>query len=227
VKNFFAFAITLAIATAATVASAQNLPSIQESGDIYADIVRLDYPSSYATLITPFNMGFVSATTGPILPVTFTSYNFGNSSSPSFDADYFLGLDYMSNVQFQSAIGISFNPNVTIPLNGGTYNVPPMSLTVYAIDVYPCIEAKIPKGTYTFQATATPNQATSTPGSYVFATQTAGIWTTQFSLALTKAEGATRTLTFAHDTRVRWMLINQPGQTATASITAKFYNSGS
>jgi hypothetical protein len=61
----------------------------------------------------------------------------------------------------------------------------------------------------------------------MFETCTAGVWTVQFNLALPKPEGATRTLTFAHDTKVRWLLINNPGQTANAAITAKYFNSGS
>ncbi len=223
-KTLFASIIAFAVASAA---SAQVVPAIQESGDIFADIVRLNSPSAngLTTLSSPFNMGFVSHNNlnSPILPVVFTSYNWGTANSTAYDADYYYSSEYSYNVSTESAIGIAFGYGTK--LNGGV-NLPGYGVTMYATDVYPCIETKLPKGTYTFQATATPNGSTSTPGNFVFATQTEGNWTTQFSLALPKAEGATRTLTFAHDTRVRWMLINQSGQTASATITAKYYNSG-
>ncbi len=221
-KTLFASALAFAFATGA---SAQVVPSIQESGDIFADIVRLNQSTGYTTLSSPFNMGFVYNTTSPIIPVPFTSYNSGSTSVPTYYADCFIGSEVTENYHYHSLIGLDLSPDGFTSASG--YYLPPYSITMYASDTIPCIEAKIPKGTYTFQATATPNGSTSTPGSFEFATQTESIWTVQFNLALPKAEGATRTITFAHDTRVRWMLVNQSGQIASAVVTAKFYNSGS
>ncbi len=220
-KTLISSALFLAIATGA---SAQVVPSVQESGDIFADIVRFNQPSGPTTLSSPFNMGFVNNPTAPILPTAISSVNNGSSGSPSYLADVFLGVETNDDMSLESAIGVNISGLIRVALN--QYTLAPYAITMVATDVIPCIETKIPKGTYTFQATATPNGSTSTPGSFEFATQTAGIWTVQFNLALPKAEGATRTLTFAHDTRVRWMLINQSGQTASAIITAKYYNSG-
>jgi hypothetical protein len=218
VKTFFSSALAVIIVTSA---SAQVVPSVQESGDIYADIVRLNQSNGYTTLSSPFNMGFVNTPTNPILPVAFTNSVAGVENL----SDIFFSLEGGYNgFPSQSAIGVSFGGSLGL----GSYFIIPYGITMFATDVIPCIETKIPKGTYTFQATATPNPwSGSAPGTFEFATQTAGIWTVQFNLALPKAEGATRTLTFAHDTRVRWMLINQPGQSASATITAKYYNSGS
>jgi hypothetical protein len=103
---------------------------------------------------------------------------------------------------------------------------PANTVTMFANNLIPCIEAKIPKGTYTFQATATPLPGNGS-GALQFQTYASGAWTVQFSLALPKAEGATRTITFATDARVRWMLVPTNGNTAYAAITAKYYNSGS
>jgi hypothetical protein len=214
-----------ALALLTTTASfAQITPSNQESGDIYADAVRVNNELGNGALLSPFNMGFVDTTTSPIMYGTFSADNVGTPSSPLYYPGVYIGYEYVEEVQSVSAIGINFTPTSSV---SSPFTIPVHSLVMNAYDYIPCIETKLPKGSYTFQATATPLNGTSTPGSFVFATQTAGVWTTQFALALPKAEGATRTLTFAHDTRVRWMLVNQTGETATAAITARYYNSGS
>ncbi len=167
-------------------------------------------------------MGFVNSTTSPIINAVFQPFNFGTVASPSYDSDILVGLDFQQNNVVSSLIFLNFT---TTPYSFNTL-VPAQSVTMLAADSIPCIEAKIPKGTYTFQATATPTVGASTPGTFMFETYATGVWTVQFNLALPKAEGATRTLTFSHDTKVRWLLINNTGQTANAAITAKYYNSG-
>ncbi len=221
-KTLFASSVALSIAT---VSSAQNLPNIQESGDILGDCVRLNNPNSTSTVSSPFNMGFVQAPTSNLISATFTNYNSGSASSPNYVTDVYLGYKYDQEEVLNSGICLNFTPYPGV-LSAG-FQSSPNSVTMYAADVIPCIETKLPKGTYTFQATATPNVNTSTPGTFEFETETSGAWTVQFNLALPKPEGATRTLTFAHDTRVRWMLISSAGQKACAAITAKYYNSGS
>jgi hypothetical protein len=171
-------------------------------------------------------MGFVQSPTSNLISATFTNYNEGTDSSPDYYTGMYVGFEYDTNTRYESEIFLNFYNNLA-PIPSPTFNAPANSFTMYAADVIPCVEAKLPKGTYTFQSTATPSVNTSTPGTFELATETAGVWTVQFNLALPKPEGATRTLTFAHDTRVRWMLINTPGFAACAAITAKFYNSGS
>jgi hypothetical protein len=207
----------------ATGVFAQNLPSNQESGDIFANVVRVNAPDCTATISSPFNMGFVNSPTGDLLSAVFAAVAQPTAvGGGSYNPDVIIGYEYAGGLQSQSGIGfdfLTFNVDESFDLQSG-------AVTMYAYDYIPCIETWLPKGTYTFQATATPLGANSTPGFFVFATQTQGIWTTQFSLALPKPEGATRTLTFAHAARVRWMLVNQAGNVACAAITAKYYNSG-
>jgi hypothetical protein len=227
VKTLLASALTLAAVLATTpFASAQVVPSIQESGDVFRDIVRLSHSDSSSTLSSPFNMGFVQSPTSNLISAIFSNYNEGSDSSPDYSTSMYEGLEYDTNSSYNSQIFLNFCNNRT-PIASPTFNAPVNTFTMYAADVLPCVEAKLPKGTYTFHATATPTVGTSTPGTFEFETETTGVWTVQFNLALPKPEGATRTLTFAHDTRVRWMLINNQGTTACAAITAKYYNSGS
>jgi hypothetical protein len=212
VKILFASAVSVFLTS---VAFSQTPYPNQESGDIFGDIVRINQLNSSALISSPFNMGFVEAATNPIMSATFQTDNAGTQGSPSYYPQSFSGFEYVEGVQSQSEIYLIFTS-----AQRGLY--------MYATDYIPCIEAKIPKGTYTFQATATPTTDTgATDGTFMFETCTAGVWTVQFNLALPKPEGATRTLTFAHDTKVRWLLINNPGQTANAAITAKYFNSGS
>jgi hypothetical protein len=221
VKILFIAPAFAAVLLIASVANAQAPYSVQESGDIFGDIVRNNQANSAATLSSPFNMGFVDTPTSPIMNAVFQTYNQGSSSSPEYFPDLLMGTEYINNVQSASAIWINFSPTEF----SGTF--PAQAVTMVGFDYTPCIEAKIPKGTYTFQATATPTGGGSTPGTFMFETCTTGIWTVQFNLALPKPEGATRTLTFAHDTKVRWLLVPVSGQEAVAVITAKYYNSGS
>jgi hypothetical protein len=148
--------------------------------------------------------------------------------APVYYPDIFIASRYFDGSQSSSEIALNFDEVTYV---SDPIYLPTNSVVMSAFDYVPCIEAKLPKGTYTFQATASPinglSVSGSTPGAFMFETCTAGIWTVQFNLALPKAEGATRTLTFAHDTRVRWLLTNTGGQTATALITARYYNSGS
>ncbi len=216
-------ALTFAAALlTASVASAQAPYSVQESGDIFADLVRLNSSNSSSSLVSPFNIGFVNTPTSPMMNAVFQPFNQGSPSNPDYDADLLIGTEYNSNTSSYSAIYINFSSSV----NEGA---PAQAVTMVSNDYIPCIETKIPKGTYTFQSTATPfGDGSSTAGTFMFETCTAGIWTVQFNLALPKPEGATRTLTFAHDTRVRWMIIRPAnGQGSGATITAKYYNSGS
>ncbi len=217
VKTIFSIICAFAIAT---VAAAQNLSSVQESGDIFADCGRVQHSDGTTTLVSPFNYGFVNSPTSPLLSAIFQNVSSGSGSSTVYNPDELLGHQVNLGVTSQSALLFNFSSSSVGFASGYSFNM-------QAEDFIPCVEVKLPKGTYTFQATATPLDGTSTPGTFEFATLTEGIWTVQFNLALPKAEGATRTLTFAHDTRVRWMLINTPGNFAFAAITARYYNSGS
>ncbi len=172
-------------------------------------------------------MGFVNTPTSALLSVAFQAYPGGQNGYPYYP-DIFTATEangFVSSAVSLSIIAIDFSSGDTFSYPGLNFFANPNTVTMGATDVIPCIETQLPKGTYTFQASATP-PAGSTTGTFEFATYTAGIWTVQFNLALPKPEGATRTLTFAHDTKVRWMLINTPGTSACAAINARYYNSG-
>jgi hypothetical protein len=218
VKTSFSLLFAFAMASAA---AAQNLLPVQESGDIYADCGRVLNANGTSTIVSPFNYGFVNAPTNPMLSATFVNLSTGSNSAPSYNPDLMIGTETNQGKSSNSEMFLNFSSQVY-------GEVPEYSVAMQSFDFIPCIEVKLPKGTYTFQATATPfGSGTSTPGTFEFATLTQGVWTVQFNLALPKPEGATRTLTFAHDTKVRWMLISTPNQIADATITARYYNSGS
>jgi hypothetical protein len=203
VKTFLASALTVFLAS---IASAQNVPSIQESGNIWTDITRQSYSGGGVILNSPFNMGFINNPTSPLIGALFTPINIQETSPPTYNPDFIVGYEYTSSGPLNSAIGLDYTTNESIGVSNG-FLLANEAVTLFSADVLPCVEAQLPKGTYTFQATAFPVVVgASTPGNFVFETQTAGVWTQQFSLALPKPEGATRTLTFAHDTKVRWFL---------------------
>ncbi len=170
-KIFIAPAFAVALLTA-SIASAQALYSVQESGDIFGDIVRNNQADSSAILNSPFNMGFVNTPTSPMMNGVFHAYNQASPSSPNYQPDLLVGYEFNSNSESVSEIFINFTTGVFFGL------INPEAVTMKAIDYIPCIEAKIPKGTYTFQATATPTSGASSAVTFMFETCTAGIWTT-------------------------------------------------
>ncbi len=177
-------------------------------------------------LYSPFNYGLVEAPNSGLMGMNIVDYSYDAGGLTVYQPDLFIGSVGPSIVSdFGSQI--YWNIGVSAQMPGTSFSIPAYSLVMEASQYIPCIETKIPKGTYTFQGTATPIGGTSTPGTFQFQTYTEGVWTVQFSLALPKPEGATRTLTFAHDTKVRWMLISQPQQQAVAAITARYYSTGS
>jgi hypothetical protein len=206
----------------ASLATAQNQFSNQNTGDIVGDCTTINNPSTGSgTLISPFNYGLVQAPTGVMLGIV--PVNYANASREYVPGIFTGAYSYSSTNSYDS----NFVWNLT-GTSQSPYGVPlpPNSVTMYASQLIPCVEAKIPKGTYTFQATATPLEGSGN-GFFQFQTYSSGQWTVQFSLALPKPEGATRTITFATDARVRWMLVPNSGSTMYAAITAKYYNSGS
>jgi hypothetical protein len=221
------FLVTVSIlAGLCSLAASQTLPSIQNSGDIYADILRnqVNNSGSADTFTSPFNFGFVITPTALLRyapPIEFTHTEEG-STGLQYQNDLFYANAIMPN-QIANSSQIWWNFGAIQYDIGQTLAIPSFAITFYSVDVYPSVETKVGKGTYTFHATATPTTGSSTPGVFEFETYTNGVWATQFSLNLTKAAGDTRTLTFSGDTRVRWLLIPNSGQTAEAAIVARFY----
>jgi hypothetical protein len=205
-------------------ASAQTYISlgVSDALDLMQDTSFINGGTNYNTISGPFTFGFLEGS-NLVLKNPGSANALTQSQPPFYTTDCFYAQagNTATGTPYNSEIFWNFGASVG---NVNGYNVPPTSVTLLSIDLIPAIELKVPKGTYSITSTATPVGGTSTPATFELQTGALGQWGSVFAVGLSKPEGNTKTLTFTHDTRLRWSLVRTGAAQAEASVTIHVLN---
>jgi hypothetical protein len=204
------------------LAFAQTSVAVPDAADLFTDCLRVNNPNGSTVLTSPFTPGFVETYDLPLLGTPpINAFETSSNSAVYYHDLFFSVATHGSGTLYNSEIAWNFGRSKANILN---FTVPSASVAMFAKDLIPTIEAKIPKGTYTFTAGAVPLPGGSTPGIFQFQTLTNGVWTVQFSLNVNQPITDSRTVSFPSDTRARWMLYNTTNAPAQATITIRYHN---